>query len=183
MVVLTALCAVHVLGDAHTHDGRAASAPSSAAADGHGLLGSSAPPPPTPTGEGGHCPFFSFSPGSAVSGAGSSVCAQPAALRKWQGLKFGLFLHWGAYSQIGFDASWSLNWATGARRRRSAARARVHTRARAHTVQLAQRADLWSCGALWWQSVRLGTLVCARRRTAPNALMQICRSSGTCTGA
>ena len=74
----------------------------------------SPPPPPTPTGEGGHCPFFSSSPGSTVSGAGSSVCAPPLALRKWQGLKFGLFLHWGAYSQIGFDASWSLNWKTGA---------------------------------------------------------------------
>lgn len=45
--------------------------------------------------------------------ASEQVCAPPASLRKWQGLKFGLFLHWGAYSQIGFDASWSLNWKTG----------------------------------------------------------------------
>ena len=88
LVVLTTLCAAHY------------------------AIGSP-PPPPTPTGEGGHCPFFSSSAGAAVSGSGSSVCAPPAALRKWQGLKFGLFLHWGAYSQIGFDASWSLNWKTG----------------------------------------------------------------------
>ena len=72
----------------------------------------SPPPPPTPTGEGGHCPYFSDSPGGVVSGAGSAVCARPSALKKWQSLKFGLFLHWGAYSQIGFDASWSLNWET-----------------------------------------------------------------------
>eukprot|EP00040_Diaphanoeca_grandis_P023728 m.129542 g.129542 ORF g.129542 m.129542 type:complete len:613 (-) comp29406_c0_seq1:292-2130(-) len=68
--------------------------------------------PPTPTGEGGHCPFFSNSPGATISGGGTAVCASPSALRKWQGLKFGLFLHWGAYSQIGKDASWSLNWDT-----------------------------------------------------------------------
>jgi alpha-L-fucosidase len=39
-------------------------------------------------------------------------CPSPKALRSWQQLKFGLFVHWGAYSQLGVDASWSLNWAT-----------------------------------------------------------------------
>ena len=72
----------------------------------------SPPPPPTPTGEGGHCPYFSAKPGSVASGGGRAVCAKPSAMKTWQGLKFGLFLHWGAYSQIGFDASWSLNWKT-----------------------------------------------------------------------
>jgi len=72
----------------------------------------SPPPPPTPTGEGGHCPYFSAAPGSTASGGGKAVCAKPSAMHKWQGLKFGLFLHWGAYSQIGVDASWSLNWKT-----------------------------------------------------------------------
>ena len=71
----------------------------------------SPPPPPTPTGSGGQCPFFSSAPGAAAA-SGSPVCPAPAALRRWQSLKFGLFLHWGAYSQIGFDASWSLNWKT-----------------------------------------------------------------------
>lgn len=71
----------------------------------------SPPPPPTPTGSGGQCPFFSSAPGAAAA-SGSPVCPAPTALRKWQSLKFGLFLHWGAYSQIGFDASWSLNWKT-----------------------------------------------------------------------
>jgi hypothetical protein len=72
----------------------------------------SPPPPPTPTGEGGSCPYFSSEPGGLASGAGQAVCAPPSAVRKWQSLKFGLFIHWGAYSQIGFDASWSLNWKT-----------------------------------------------------------------------
>ena len=58
----------------------------------------SPPPPPTPTGEGGHCPFFSSSPGATVSGSGTAICAAPSALRKWQGLKFGLFLHWCAHA-------------------------------------------------------------------------------------
>jgi alpha-L-fucosidase len=35
-----------------------------------------------------------------------------SAIRKFQSLKFGLFVHWGAYSQTGVDASWSLNWGT-----------------------------------------------------------------------
>ena len=34
------------------------------------------------------------------------TCPSTSALRSWQQLKFGLFLHWGAYSQIGVDASW-----------------------------------------------------------------------------
>jgi alpha-L-fucosidase len=75
-------------------------------------VGGAPPPPPTPTGEGGHCPFFSGTGGGVISGTGAAVCASPPAIRAWQGLKFGLFLHWGAYSQIGFDASWSLNWKT-----------------------------------------------------------------------
>jgi len=29
-------------------------------------------------------------------------------LRKWQDIKFGLFMHWGLYSQWGIEASWSL---------------------------------------------------------------------------
>ena len=41
-----------------------------------------------------------------------SSCKRPSSLKTWQDYKFGLFLHWGAYSQIGVDASWSLNWAT-----------------------------------------------------------------------
>uniref|UniRef100_A0A7S2BBA2 alpha-L-fucosidase n=1 Tax=Octactis speculum TaxID=3111310 RepID=A0A7S2BBA2_9STRA len=37
-------------------------------------------------------------------------CPAAASVRRWQGLKFGLFLHWGAYSVAGVDASWSLSW-------------------------------------------------------------------------
>jgi alpha-L-fucosidase len=72
----------------------------------------SPPPPPTPTGHGGRCPFMSTEPAQAYAPATASVCPRPSALRKWQDYKFGLFLHWGAYSQIGVDASWSLNWKT-----------------------------------------------------------------------
>jgi hypothetical protein len=90
----------------------AGTATATATGTGTGGTSVSPPPPPTPTGEGGNCPFFSDAPGGAASSMGAAVCAKPSALRKWQGLKFGLFLHWGAYSQIGFDASWSLNWAT-----------------------------------------------------------------------
>lgn len=72
----------------------------------------SPPPPPTPTGNGGTCPYFSVSPLASYSPSAKAECAQPSSLKKWQDYKFGLFLHWGAYSQIGIDASWSLNWAT-----------------------------------------------------------------------
>ena len=42
-------------------------------------------------------------------------------LEEWQDLKFGLLMHWGAYSQWGIVESWSicpedLGWATGARK-------------------------------------------------------------------
>lgn len=42
-------------------------------------------------------------------------------LEEWQDLKFGLLMHWGAYSQWGIVESWSicpedLSWATGARK-------------------------------------------------------------------
>ena len=77
----------------------------------------SAPPPPTPTGSGGGCPSMAASAATAGAtvytrpshGHDTRVCAPAKALRAWQSLKFGLFLHWGAYSQIGMDASWSLN--------------------------------------------------------------------------
>ncbi|MGN6400192.1 MAG: alpha-L-fucosidase [Flavisolibacter sp.] len=43
-------------------------------------------------------------------------------LEEWQDLKFGLLMHWGAYSQWGIVESWSicpedLSWATGARKK------------------------------------------------------------------
>lgn len=43
-------------------------------------------------------------------------------LEEWQDLKFGLMMHWGAYSQWGIDASWSicpedLGWITGGRKK------------------------------------------------------------------
>ncbi len=46
-------------------------------------------------------------------------------LEEWKDLKFGLLMHWGAYSQWGIVESWSINpedlsWATGARKQRVA---------------------------------------------------------------
>lgn len=67
---------------------------------------------PTPTGTGGTCPLMAMSAGGAVGADSTASCPRISSLRSWQGLKFGLFLHWGAYSQIGVDASWSLNWKT-----------------------------------------------------------------------
>ncbi len=45
-----------------------------------------------------------------------------ARLEEWQDLKFGLLMHWGAYSQWGIVESWSIcpedvGWATGARKK------------------------------------------------------------------
>lgn len=70
--------------------------------------------PPTPTGTGGLCPFMTTQAGGSVATdpTGTASCPEAKAVRAWQGLKFGLFLHWGPYSQLGVDASWSLNWAT-----------------------------------------------------------------------
>ena len=45
-------------------------------------------------------------------------------LEEWQDLKFGLLMHWGAYSQWSIVESWSISpddvgWATGARTKRN----------------------------------------------------------------
>ena len=86
---------VHPAASLERATGRPAAASPTAA-----LHGQSAPPPP-PTGEGGHCPFFSDQPGGHAAGpgtGGSSICPPVKALKKWQGLKFGLFLHWCAHA-------------------------------------------------------------------------------------
>ena len=59
--------------------------------------------PPTPTGTRERCPFFSAGGNGATTPDAAAVCPAPVALRGWQHLKFGLFLHWGAYSQLGIE--------------------------------------------------------------------------------
>lgn len=47
----------------------------------------------------GICPFMSVGVGTSMGGATrgrfDSSCPQPAAIRKWQKLRFGLMVHWG----------------------------------------------------------------------------------------
>lgn len=75
--------------------------------------GQPAPPPPGEAPEAGHCPFSAATPGAVVSGeAGAAICPPLSALRRWQSLKFGLFISWSASSQIGATESWPLNWDT-----------------------------------------------------------------------
>lgn len=78
-------------------------------------------------------PLPTFLSASLLLSLALSTAAQPQAyfpdpdpairqrLEQWQDLKFGLLMHWGAYSQWGIVESWSicpedLSWATGARK-------------------------------------------------------------------
>lgn len=72
-------------------------------------------------------PFFSF---TRVKAQYKEYYPDPDTaiqqrLEEWKDLKFGLLMHWGAYSQWGVVESWSINpedlsWATGARKKRVA---------------------------------------------------------------
>jgi hypothetical protein len=51
--------------------------------------------PPTPTGDGGSCPFMATTPAATEASGVTASCPSVPSLRRWQDLKFGLFLHWG----------------------------------------------------------------------------------------
>ena len=67
------------------------------------------------------CPLFAAAAGTnpaLLSKETQLVCPSIQAVRKWKALKFGLFMHWGPFSQpVPFDgvypgASWRLNYQT-----------------------------------------------------------------------
>jgi hypothetical protein len=65
------------------------------------------------------CPLFAAQRGTAdFSTPTPHLCPSVRALRQWKGRKFGVFMHWGAFSQrVPFDgqypgASWKLNYYT-----------------------------------------------------------------------